>query len=393
MSRPRGPELATHQDVSSPSTSTRLVRVAVTPWAHDARALRRASARLAAPIRVMAHEGLAGLTPVLDPRLPASRALTQLLRALTGRLVVRNPTGVTRLPDTAMRVFESLARHTLGLVAPGGAAGNGFSATASRALGDARDAADRQRAARALLALGDQARRAAAPRPGVRVCAALHQATNVPVRFADASTGSAPEPVGTPPGIDAALHYRLTLLIDHRAGASTADGGVRDAARDAAHDAARDAAHDAAHDVSLDVAAAGATAVPWPPAPAAPFGWFAARLLVPDVVATRGMDGATLARWAALTGRGGDGVDSYWCADAWARFCERDRMVGFVTPADVGASRRTRQIVQGAGGGFGSARASSFTPDVERGVWVPPGYCLLTCHASLEIAVAALSDV
>jgi hypothetical protein len=29
---------------------------------------------------------------------------------------------------------------------------------------------------------------------------------------------------------------------------------------------------------------------------------------------------------------------------------------------------------------------------VERGVWVPPGYCLLSCHASLEVAVAALSD-
>ena len=353
---------------------SRLVRVAVTPWARDARALRRASARLAAPIRVLAHEGLAGLTPVLDPRLPAPHALTQLLRALTGRLVVRNPTGVTRLPGAAMRVFESLARHALGLVAPAPVpvAGEGFSVTASRAVGDARDAADRQRATRVLLALGDEARRAAAPTPGVRVCAVLHQAFDVPVRFADASTGSAPEPMGTPPGIDAALHYRLTLLVDRRAAAS---------------------APDESPDATLDAAAAGAGAMPWPPAPAVPLSWFAARLLVPDVVATRGMDGATLARWAALTGRGGDRADSYWCADAWARFCEQDRLVGFVTPADVGASRRSRQVAQGASGGaFGGRAALPFTPDVERGVWVPPGYCLLNCQASLAVAVAALSD-
>ena len=355
------------------SAPSRLVRVAVTPWAQDARALRRASARLAAPIRVLAHEGLAGLTPVLDPRLPAPRALTQVLRALTGRLVVRNPTGVTRLPETAMRVFESLARHTLGLIAPAAVAGGGFSAAGSRGLGDARDAADRQRAARVLSALGDAAHSAAAPTSGVRVCAALHQIHDVPVRFADASTRSAPEQTGTPPGIDAALHYRLTLLVDRRAGPRKPDDVVSEA--------------------SLDAAAASAPAAPWPPAPAAPLSWFAARLLVPDVVATRGMDGATLARWAALTGRGGDGVDSYWCADAWARFCERDRMVGFVTPADVGTSRRSRQVVQGASGGaFGGVVTPSFTPDAERGVWVPPGYCLLGCHASLEVAVAALSD-
>jgi hypothetical protein len=278
-----------------------------------------------------------------------------------------------------MRVFESLARHALGLVppAPGapGAPGalDGFGVAASRALGDTRDATDRQRAARALLALGDAARRATAPAPGVRVCAALHQTADVPVRFADASSGFAPEQTGTPPAIDAALHYRLTVLVDRRAEAVEPD------------------------DATLDAAAARATGVPWPPAPASPLRWFAARLLVPDVVATRGMDGATLARWAALTGRGGDGVDAYWCADAWARFCERDRMVGFVTPADVGASRRSRQVVQRASGGafdgaFGGRAAAPFTPDVERGVWVPPGYCLLSCHASLEVAVAALSD-
>jgi hypothetical protein len=362
--------------VSSLSAPSRLVRVTLTPWVHDAHALRPASARLAAPIRVLAHEGLAGLTPLLDPRLPAPRALAQVLRALTGRLVVRNPTGVTRLPDAAVRLFQSLARHALGLIAPtagfGGGFGGGFGAAAPRALGDARDAADRQRAARALSALGDEARGAAAPAPGVRVCAALHQMRDVPVRFADASTGSAPEPMGALPGIDAALHYRLTLLVDRRARPESYDTGC-------------DASHDAA--------AAGATAVPWPPAPAAPLRWFAARLLVPDVVATRGMDGATLARWAALTGRGGDGDDRYWCADAWARFCERDRLVGFVTPADVGASRRSRQAVQGASSGaFGGGAARSFTPDAERGVWVPPGYCLLGCHASLELAVAVLPD-
>jgi hypothetical protein len=110
--------------------------------------------------------------------------------------------------------------------------------------------------------------------------------------------------------------------------------------------------------------------------------WFVRRVLVSDAVVARAMDPSTLARWAALTGRAGSAAgDMYWFAETWERFREPGRRVGHVTPADVARSRRPTARVTLAG--------AEYAPAAERGVPVPPGYCLVDCAGALEIAVVA----
>ncbi len=336
-----------------PPTLPPPLRVALSPWAHDARALGALRATLGASLPALAAADHASLAPALDPRLPAPPALARLVRGLAGRVVVHNPVERTRLPAPAAAGALALARHALGLVAP---------TPTLAALGDARDAADTARARRlldAFDALGAGPRAAVAWAPGTRVCVALHQAAVPTVRFSDA-----PAAGGAPTSLEALVDLRLTVLVD-RGAAPTAPRADEEPPPDGA---------------LVDAAALGAPGVRWPPA--APILWFAGRLLVADALAARGMDPPTLARWAQVTGRAG-APDTYWFADTWARFCEPGRRAGFVSPAMVGLSRRAPHARR-------EAAAYAFTPDADAGVWVPPGYCLLACWTALTVAVAEL---
>lgn len=125
--------------------------------------------------------------------------------------------------------------------------------------------------------------------------------------------------------------------------------------------------------------------------------WFVAPLLVPDAWLSAHADPETLAQWARLTGRSG-APDRYWFPDTWDRFLEPGRRVGWLTANDVWRHRRGRLASATTpsaddeseyGGDPHSARsgALTLTPDLERGVGVPPGYALVQCVGTLEVAV------
>jgi len=123
--------------------------------------------------------------------------------------------------------------------------------------------------------------------------------------------------------------------------------------------------------------------------------WFVTRLLVPDSWLSTHADPETLAHWARLTGRSGE-TDRYWFPDTWDRFLEPGRRVGWLTANDVWRRRRGR-LPSAATSVRGEAVADdlpsyrsggiTLTPDLERGVGVPPGYALVQCVGTLEVSV------
>jgi hypothetical protein len=141
---------------------------------------------------------------------------------------------------------------------------------------------------------------------------------------------------------------------------------------------------------AIDTAAAAAPAAAWPFGEE-PLPWFFVRVLVADAAVAATMDASTLAHWAGLTGRAGPASrDTYWFAESWERFGEPDRRAGHITPAAVARSRRRRlplpepSAFQDAT--YGNA-AQALNPLTEQGVTVPPGYCLIDCAGTLELAV------
>ena len=125
--------------------------------------------------------------------------------------------------------------------------------------------------------------------------------------------------------------------------------------------------------------------------------WFVTRLLVPDPWLSTYVDPETLARWARLTGRSGE-TDRYWFPASWDRFLEPGRRVGWLTANDVWRHRRGRLPSaatsvrdEAAADDLASYRSGgmTLTPDLERGVGVPPGYALVQCVGTLEVSVAA----
>jgi hypothetical protein len=165
---------------------------------------------------------------------------------------------------------------------------------------------------------------------------------------------------------------------------------------------------------AIDAAAAVAPAVSWPirrrprrasedaSAGAPPIAWFVVPLLVPDPWFCAHADAETLAHWARLTGRAGT-KDRYWFPETWDRFLEPGRRVGWLTANDVwrprrgtlGSSARARADVDDWDEGAASAGVGAsltLTPDLERGVGVPPGYALVECVGTLSISIATLQD-
>lgn len=341
-----------------------LARIAATAWLRSPADLHAVSVLVGAPHRVLGAVAGPSLVPELTGRLPTPAPLAALLRGLSGRLIVTNPCAAARLP----RVVGTLARAALrrALAGDDGHEPTTYSvaATARTRLHDARDAADARRLRALLAELPEPVRDGLAPGGAAWAAAALYEPTTLDVRFVDLP-GAPSEPEPHP--LVALPRYRLGLVV----GAGPLPG--------------------AEGWTAVDEAARAAPAVRWPPA-AEPVPWFVVRMLVPDTVAARGMDPATLARWGALTGRAGPATpDRYWFAASWERFREPGRLVGCVTPAEIARSRRARPSPPPGASGLAPTLADhALHPGVERGVCVPPGYCLVDCVGELEIGVVRM---
>jgi hypothetical protein len=329
-----------------------LDRLASTSWITARRELSAVDALVGAPHRILRATTGAWARPALSERLPVPLALAELVRALSGRLVVTNPCAVVRLPWAAGALARAVLRRALGGAAeppPLGASG-----PIPLSAAEAREAVERRRVESLLAHLPDEVRARLAPGSATWGGVALYEPTELAVQLDAGSTAVAPEPLP----MSAVIRYRLALALGR--GAPPPDWRA------------------------LDEAVETTTAVHWPPARESTL-WFAVRVLVPDAVATRGMDAQDLARWAELSGRGGPSSrDQYWYTDSWERFREPGRLVGHITPADVGRSRRGADV-----GGEETSAGLALTPAAERGVCAPPGYCLVDCAGTLEIAVVA----
>lgn len=340
-------------------TRIRLAALGPLPAGHRPIELVRAvDALVGASHRLLAPATGPCLVPGLTVRLPAPAALLSLVRALSGRLVVANPIATVRLPWAVGALVRAVLRHALDPEPPSGVAPPAHGGDA-RARADARRRqalAGRLPAAPALLAPG-----------AAWGVAALYEPTALTVTLGDErSAPPEPEPVAAV----ATLCYRLAIGV--RRTPSTTDGDGRELLR------------------ALDTQVDAASATPWPPGARADAPWFARRVLLPDALAAAHMDQATLARWAVLTGRGGPAPrDRYWFSDSWERFREPGRQVGHVTPDDVARSRRPRPSSP-AVSPWSAAPAPTLDPAAERGVCVPPGYCLVECRGTLEVSVVAL---
>jgi hypothetical protein len=317
---------------------------ALTPPADLARAL---DGLVRAPYRAFAHAAGPWLAAPFSPRVVTPPALLDLARTLSGRLVVTNPTAVVRLPWAVGLLARAALRRAL---RPAGTPDVSTPADAH----DVRTQADRRRLAALQARLPDAARVLA---PGARWAAVgLYEPTTLVVHLApESEMPRAPEPLRA----HAVLRYRLVLTTGR-------DDTIPPPE-------------------ALDAAATAAVATPWPPGRPDGTPWFVRRLLLPDSHVAAHMDEGTLARWAALTGRAGALRDRYWYRESWERFREPGRRVGFVAPDYVArAHRLAAPAVEPS-----TSLLGALDPHVERGVCVPPGYCLVDCVGTLELAVVS----
>jgi hypothetical protein len=311
----------------------------------------------------------------LSPALPAPAALHRLVTALTGRLTVVNHPPAAALDAATVALVRGLAWAALYGAGEGsasvGGAGEGAAGAAPPAgtmgPGDGRPARERARVrAWCAAAAAHGANVAWLAGGGARwVSAALYEqdAPAVHTLPDDGRRGGGGEP--PVPGYAVALRYRMVVLA----------GDAEPPGWDA-----------------LDAAAAVAAGVGFPEHP-----WFAGRLLVPDAWATARMAPDVRAAWAGVTGRTG-GTDRYWYPETWTRFLEPGRVVGCVSAAEVARSRPGR--LRGADAPAphparpawdAPAASSPFAADaarIERGICVPPGYCLVDCAGTLGVALA-----
>ena len=323
----------------------------------------------------------------LSPRVPAPRRLHALVASLHGRLAVVNPTRAAGLPPGLVSAVHGLVRtgfDSTALVTEEGWAATTALHPSTRGQSRARPGSDPRgtyelRMARALLS--------SIPCPiddnltdGVSwAVLALYESATPVLRLTASGGSNASDGSATAVAV-AEIVYRLAIIT----GRDTPDEWP-----------------------ALDLAAVSAPAAPWPPRPPARGGddhedaqpsrpWFIAPLLVPDVWLAAHADPETLAHWARLTGRSG-GPDRYWFPETWDRFLEPGRRVGWLTANDVWRPRRGR--LASAASPRPDAEddaaptypysAMTLTPDLERGVGVPPGYALIQCVGTLEVAVVA----
>jgi hypothetical protein len=298
----------------------------------------------------------------LSPRLPHGGQLAALLTALHGRVVVVNQAPSARVPgDTAALVRGLVGTALFGLPAtPWPAAARGASAHWPESS---------QTAYEQVLAHGWFTRQGAARQPRVPAVAVV--LCEGPARVSLRAGGGSGGPHR--PDVRAAFVVRRVpraLPIPQIVVTSTYQLVVVSAP-----------ASGPAATPSACALAAGP-----PPANAETALWCAGTLLAPDAAVVEGMDAASRAAWAALTGRGG-APDAYWHPASWARFLDSGRGVGHVSAADVGRSMPSGPPAGATSDAF-SAPRPSFSARIERGVPVPPGYALVDCVGMLSVAVA-----
>ena len=346
------------------SSATRIASspILLAPWTRAA----VSAARFTAPGRALPTLFRTPMVAhALTSRVPAPRQLRALVSALHGRLSVVNPPRSIRLPAGLATAIRELVR-------------TGFDA--NHIGKDRWGASYALHMVRALLsALPPPARDRLSL--GVDWAAlGLYESTAPRVRRLpsdeDRPTGDLANAVA-----EAEIVYRLGLMV----GSGTApDWRVIDSAVDAAQSFAWPVRKRA-----RPLGDSETTIERQPP-------WFVGTLLVPDAWLAAHADPELLAYWARLTGRSGE-PDRYWFPEAWDRFLEPGRRVGWLTANDVWRRRRGRLPTaasldaEAAAGDEWTARryvASPLTPDLERGVGVPPGYALVRCAGTLEVAFA-----
>jgi hypothetical protein len=372
-------------NIDQPASVTRVASTPIlfAPWANAAASAARFTAtarRLPTVFRtpMVAH--------ALSTRVPAPRRLQSLVSALHGRLSVVNPTHVARLPAGLVAAVHGLVRVGFDGAALTAKAGweplglhpNARTSTRVRRGGDPRGNHE-LRMARALLSGFPSSVHDGLSEGITWTALALYESTAPNVRLIAPGGHDATDASASAVAM-AAIGYRLAIV----AGSGTAPDWQ-----------------------ALDRVVATGPVVGWPlRLPAAQSGaaepasdqrapWFVASLLVPDTWLSAHADPETLAHWARLTGRSG-APDRYWFPEMWDRFLEPGRRVGWLTANDVWRPRRGRlpsaasPEVEDAGleddpparrGGL------ALTPDLERGVGVPPGYALVQCVGMLELTL------
>jgi len=315
----------------------------------------------------------------LSSRVPASAHLHALVSALRGRLAVANHPRAVRLPNglaTAVRALVGVGLDESVFIGTAAETPGGHSPAPARGLLEPeRDphAAFARRMVQGLLTTFPSAVRHELSR-GVRWAAlALYESATPTIRLDPSAT------------LDTDSHRVLaTIDVDYHV--------VIAAGSDTALDWQ-----------ALDATAVAASATAWPPHPRRPRrasgrdehpAWFVVQLLVPDPWLAEHADAATLAHWARLTGRGG-APDRYWFPETWDRFLEPGRRIGCLTASDVWRPRRgrlasasgTNAAAESGAGPVPRHPPSTLTPDLERGVGVPPGYALVQCEGRLSVAV------
>ena len=324
----------------------------------------------------------------LSSRVPAPPRLRSLVSALHGRLSVVNPTHSTRLPAGLVVALHGLIRVGFDravLLAKDGWDPMGLNPY-TRGYSRVRRGTDPRgtyelRMARSLMSalpaetrdqLGDGLTWAAL---------ALYEASRPTVRLTSSGGNDASD--GTPTAVAMAeIGYRLAIVT----GTTPPDDWKE-----------------------LDHAVISAPATPWPVRRRARQGggheqdasrspaWFGTQLLVPDAWLSAHADPETLAHWARLTGRSG-GPDRYWFPETWDRFLEPGRRVGWLTANDVWRPRRGRLASAASprpdddddDPPTNRSGAMTLTPDLERGVGVPPGYALVQCVGTLEVSIVVI---
>src|SRR5687767_1380437 len=195
---------------------------------------------LGAPHRALAHAAGPWLAPPLSPRLVAPPALLALVRALSGRMIVTNPTAVVRLPLAAGLLARAVLRRALAPPADPPPVERPESVEDAR---DVRVGAERRRVEALAARLPDAA---AAMAPGARgATVILYEPTTLTVQLArEGAAPREPEPLSA----HAVLRYRLALVVGR--------------------------GDDPPSEAAIDAAAAAAPATPWPPGPRAGTPWF-----------------------------------------------------------------------------------------------------------------------
>ena len=374
---------------SSIDRPTSVMRVASTPmlfapWPTAALSAARFAAT-ALPLPTVFRTPM--VAHALSTRVPSPPRLQSLVSALHGRLSVVNPTHVARLPGGLVAAVRGLVRTGF----DGGALTarerwetvelHPYARTSTRVRrGDDSRGNHELRMARALLNGLPSSVRDRLSEGTTWAALALYESTTPTVRLT--SPGGHVSSDGSASAVAlAVIGYRLAIVAGLGA---VPDWQV------------------------LDRAVATAPAVGWPlrrapeqPAdagaesePRAP--WFVASLLVPDAWLSAHSDAETLAHWARLTGRSGE-PDRYWFPETWDRFLEPGRRVGWLTANDVWRPRRGRLPSATSRGAEDAPHEDdpppprrgglTLTPDLERGVGVPPGYALVQCAGMLEVTL------